>query len=136
MTKPQQQAPAIGKTKLVMAEETIYPFYNVNGSVQAQNFSDKEGNPEGGYVIGVGMDIHWQSGPRAIDGSTELKSPNGAFVEDVIYAALQRLQYFQDSKYRCRENAIAISKLEEALAALKNRQLERTLRDVEGKHEV
>ena len=134
--KPQQQAPATGQGKLVIAEETIYPFYNVNPSVQAQNFSDNEGNPEGGYCIGVGMDIHWQSGPRAIPGSDELKPPNGAFVEDAIYAAIQRLQYFQDSKYRCRENAIAITKLEEALATLKNRQLERSLRKVEGKHEV
>lgn len=141
MSKIIQQTKLISKEPgsgfpIKTAKESIYVHYNVNPEVQSQNWVDADGNPEGGYVIGVGMDIHYQRGPRATENGEELAPANGAFVEDVIYAALQRLQFFQDSKYSCRENAIAITKLEEALDALKRRQLARTLRDVEGKYEV
>lgn len=123
--------------------------YNVHPLIQAKNNKDAEGSPSGGSVLLTlvgeagtypGLVINWQDGPRGQatnpDGSPTLEDPNGAFVEDVIWAALQRLEYFQDSKYRCRENALAITKLEEALFILKDRQLSRSWRGVEGKHEV
>lgn len=124
--------------------------YNINPAIEAVNRLDDNENPTGGkvsLVIGAPDEdkrhvvmIHWQDGPRGMgenpDGSPALADPNGAFVEDVLWAALQRLEFFQDSKYRCRENAIAITKIEEALFALKDRQLSRSYRGVEGKHEV
>jgi hypothetical protein len=119
--------------------------YNINPAIEADNRLDENENPTGGhvtlYVNNNGDDeypavwIIWQSETNA-DGSPKLKDPNGAFVEDVLWAALQRLEFFNESKYRDRANSIAITKIEEALQALKNRQLERSHRNVEGKHEV
>lgn len=118
--------------------------YNVNPNLVAFNSTDEDGNPTGGEVVlpvsvddpnTLLMSIQWQNGPRGqADGS--LANPNGAFVEDVIWAALQRLEYFNDSKYRDRANSLAITHLEQALQALKNRQLERSYRGVEGKHQI
>lgn len=119
--------------------------YNINPLIEAVNSFDSEGNPTGGEVYlkvtkngdteHPAMVINWQDGPRGnADGS--LSDPNGAFVEDAIWAAIQRLEFFNESKYRCRENSLAITKLEEALFILKDRQLSRSARNVEGKHEA
>lgn len=121
-------------------------YYNINPTLKAVNGVDENGNPSGGYVRlykenamsedDIMLEIHWQDGPRGQEGTDELLPPNGAFVEDVLWAALQRLEFFNESKYRCRENSLAITKIEEALFILKDRQLSRTERGVEGKHEV
>lgn len=121
--------------------------YNINPALKATNELDADGNPTGGGVnLRIGetrnpLRVQWQSEPRGTgetnaDGTPKLKEPNGAFVEDVLWAALQRLEFFNESKYRDRANSLAITKIEEALQALKNRQLERSYRNVEGKHEV
>lgn len=100
----------------------------------ADNFTDENGNPKGGYVKAIGIDIEWQNGPLGRD--EKRIGPNGAFVETVIQAALQRLEYYQKSKFNCRENALAITKLEEALHWLQSRTAKREQRKVEGTHEV
>lgn len=120
--------------------------YNINPLIEATNSFDSDGNPTGGEVYlkvtkngdteHPAIVINWQDGPRGQGEGKPLAEPNGAFVEDVLWAALQRLEFFQDSKYRCRENSLAITKLEEALFILKDRQLSRSERNVEGKHEV
>lgn len=110
--------------------------YNINPAAKATNNTDVNGNPSGGGVLSIGLEIHWQDGPRGQEGTDELLPPNGAFVEDVLWAALQRLEFFQESKYRDRGNALAITHIEGALQALKDRQLERSYRKVKGKHEV
>lgn len=119
--------------------------YNVNPNIQGGNRTSND-NPSGGnvtlHVTKSGDEefpaliVNWQDGPRGTVGDGTLEDPNGAFVEDVLWVALQRLEFFQDSKYRCRENAIAITKIEEALFIMKDRQLSRSERGVEGKHEV
>lgn len=100
---------------------------------EAHNLDD-DGNPAGGYASGTGFSISWQNGPLAVDG--ERKEPNGAFVEGIIAAALGRLQAYQASKFACRENALAITKLEEALHWLDHRTAAREARGVEGTHTV
>ena len=124
--------------------------YNINPLIEAVNSFDSDGNPTGGEVYlkvtkngdteHPALVVSWQDGPRGNgtnpDGSVTLADPNGVFVEDVIWAAIQRLEFFNESKYRCRENSLAITKLEEALFILKDRQLSRSERNVEGKHEV
>ena len=97
-----------------------------------QNNNDADGNPGGGSFSGVGIKIEWQNGPLGRDG--ERKEPNGAFVETVINAAKQRIEYYQESKFKCRENAMAITKLDEALLWLNKRTLDRENRKVEGTH--
>lgn len=114
----------------------FYSHYNVNPKIVSANSLDDNENPTGGSVKGVGLEIQWQDGPRGQEGTDELLPPNGAFVEDVLYAALQRLEFFNNSKFRCRENSLAITHIESALQVLKHRQVERSYRNVEGKHEV
>lgn len=101
---------------------------------EAQNHLDITGNPAGGYVEGVGMRIQWQDGPLSVNG--ERLEPTGAFVEDVIAAVIQRIQHYQGSRFKCRENALAITKLEEANLWLQKRTADREARGVEGTHEV
>ena len=97
------------------------------------NNTDVDKNPTGGCVVGTGLNIAWQDGPLGREPYRAL--PNGAFVETVISAVIQRLQFYQDSKYSCRENAIAITKLEEANLWLNKRTVDRENRQVEGTHE-
>ena len=96
------------------------------------NHLDANGRPAGGTVRGVGLSIDWQNGPLGRDG--ERIPPNGAFVETVIYAALQRIEHYQSGQFKCRENALAVTKLEEALHWLNARTTRREVAKVEGTH--
>jgi hypothetical protein len=93
---------------------------------------DEQGRPAGGITDGRGFTITWQDGPLAADGVR--REPNGAFVEDVIAAALGRIKFYQASPFTCRENALVITKLEEALHWLDHRTKAREARGVEGTH--
>lgn len=96
--------------------------------------TDENDNPTGGHSSGVGIQIRWQDGP--LGRGSERKEPNGAFVEGVIQAAIGRLEFFQASKFRSRENAIALTHLETALLWLGKRTADREARGVEGEHKV
>jgi len=61
---------------------------------------------------------------------------NGVMNEDLLAMVIVRLQHFQDTEYACKENAMAITKLEEALLWLRKRTMGREQRGVEGTHEV
>lgn len=108
----------------------------MNQTIKSSHFNDANGNPAGGTTEGRGISITWQNGPlgRSEDGSRI--EPNGAFVEGVINAALDRLNYYQASKFNCRENALAITKLEEALHWCGHRTAKREAQKVEGTHAV
>lgn len=95
---------------------------------------DDKGNPTGGYVKGVGLQIDWQKGP--LGRGPDRVGPNGAFVETVLAACVSRLKFYQDSGFACRENALAITKVEEALLWLDKRTRDREERKVEGTHEA
>jgi hypothetical protein len=62
--------------------------------------------------------------------------PNGAFVEDVLDIVADRIRFYQASKFACRTNALALTKIEEALHWLDSRTKDREARGVEGVHEV
>lgn len=61
---------------------------------------------------------------------------NGVNNEDLLLMVLARLQAFQGTDFNCRENACAITKIEEALMWLRKRTTEREMRNVEGTHTV
>ena len=96
------------------------------------NDVDKNGNPAGGFAGGVGFSIEWQRGPLSVDGVR--KEPNGAFVETIIAAAKQRIEFYQDSKFSCVENEKALMYLDLALNELDARTRRRTEAGVEGTH--
>jgi hypothetical protein len=74
--------------------------------------------------------IHFQEGPIKEAGV------NGLMNEDLIAMVICRLEHFNQSEFRCRENSMAITKLEEALLWLRKRTMGREERGVEGTHEV
>lgn len=96
------------------------------------NTNDENGNPAGGSVKAVGLQIDWQNGP--LGRGDQRIDPNGAFVETVIAAAAQRIEYYQDSRFACIENEMALQHLNVALGILNFRTTQRERRQVEGTH--
>ncbi len=74
--------------------------------------------------------VKFQKGPIKENGV------NGCCNEDLIAMVIDRLQSFQESPYKCRENALAITKLEEALQWLNWRTRGREKRGIEGTHVI
>lgn len=75
-------------------------------------------------------EINFQEGPIKECGV------NGVCNEDLIAMVITRLEHFQESEFACRENALAITKLEEALLWLRKRTMGREQRGVEGTHTI
>lgn len=65
------------------------------------------------------------------DGSYE----NGTTLEEMLRVTIERLQDL-NARFSCRENSIAITKMQEALMWLNKRTEDRVARGVEGKHEA
>lgn len=76
------------------------------------------------------VSVDFQCGPIKESGV------NGCCNEDLIAMVIERLNGFQNSEFKCRENAVAITKLEEGLMWLRKRTTDREIRNVEGTHEV
>jgi hypothetical protein len=74
--------------------------------------------------------VDFQCGPIKENGV------NGCCNEDLLVMVLERLEGFQNSEFKCRENALAITKLEEALLWLRKRTIGRENKGIEGTHEV
>lgn len=83
-------------------------------------------HPEGRPIQSCAF-IDFQNGP--------IKTPadmNGLTNEALIAVLIDRMRGFQSGQFACRENAIALTKLEEALMWLQKRTLDRMKRGVEG----
>lgn len=106
-----------------------------SNEVLCRNYTDGN-NPSGGYAHGPGMCIAWQDGPRGKDIHGNLAPANGAFVEDALVAAYQRLAFFQDSQYAHPANAEAMDHINAAINALHARAIERASRGVLGQNAV
>lgn len=74
--------------------------------------------------------ISFQNGPIAESGV------NGLTQEVLLAIVIDRLQSFQEGALRCRENAIALTKCEEALLWLGKRTRDRMARGVEGTRQI
>ena len=81
--------------------------------------------PEG-HPSAIFAEISFQKGPVAEAGK------NGIFMEDLLGICRHRLQCFQAGDFACRENALALTKIEEALHWLNHRTADRQRRKVEG----
>lgn len=79
-----------------------------------------------GSGTGLTTQIQFQKGPIQEVGA------NGITNEALIAIVLDRLRGFQRGAYACRENAIAITKLEEAQLWQAKRTFDRAARGVEG----
>ena len=61
---------------------------------------------------------------------------NGTSNEALLAIVIDRLRGFQSGDYRCRENALALTKLEESLMWLQKRTRDRINREIEGTHQL
>ena len=61
---------------------------------------------------------------------------DGVTNEEVLRVLIHRLNKLNSGAFRCRENSVAITKLEEALMWLNKRTEDRVARKVEGTHQV
>lgn len=87
--------------------------------IRNEFITNEEGNPSGGTSDSVGISIQWQNGPLAV--TENGLEQNGAIVEDLILIAIDRINFYNNSKFRCRENSLAVTKLEEAVQWLHSR---------------
>ena len=78
----------------------------------------------------VHLMVNFQKGPIQEVGV------NGVSGEALIAIAIDRLRSFQTGPYRCRENACALTHLEEGLMWLQKRTRDRLARGVEGTHQA
>jgi len=87
----------------------------------AVRWTDRSGDPGG-------LDVRFQDGPIAEAGV------NGITQEVLLAIVADRLRGFQAGGFACRENALALTKVEEALMWLHRRTRDRMQRGVEGTH--
>lgn len=76
------------------------------------------------------IDIRFQLGPIKEVGV------NGTQIERVLCILRERLEGFQKGQFRCRTNALAITKIEEAIMWLEERTRQRISQGVEGKNQA
>ena len=99
---------------------------------KSEHWLDANGAPEGGTSFGNGFAIGWQHGP--LGRGPERKDPNGAFVEDVLAAVINRIEFYQAGRFASHYNARALDHLRAAAAELDARTKDREARAVEGTH--
>ena len=99
------------------------------------NFDDQNCAPAGGWAIMTGMKISWQNGPLGRPKDAGYPRLNGAFIEGVLRACVSRLQYYQNSTFRCEENQEAINHIVSALDVLESRRNRRVEANTYGTHE-
>ena len=66
------------------------------------------------------------------NGGLKEVGPNGITDQALLAITLDRMRGFNDGPYRCRENSIIITKLEEAMMWMEKRSNDRSRRSVEG----
>lgn len=107
---------------------------NASIRIEADEPDAENGNASHHYSLtypgSIGQEVRFQHGPIAEVGH------NGVTNEALLALVIDRLRGFQSSKYSCRENAIALTKLEEALHWLHARTRAREARGVEGTNKV
>ena len=75
------------------------------------------------------VQITWQ------DGTIREVGRNGVQVAEALEVVLNQLKGYQD-QFPCKENAMSITKIEEAILWQEKRTSDRIKRGVEGKHEI
>jgi hypothetical protein len=101
---------------------------------QSDHWLDADGNPAGGMSCGRGYAISWQNGPLGC--GDDRREPNGAFVESVLTAVIMRMEFYQQSKFACGENAAALSFMRDALRQMERRTARREKAGTEGRTNV
>ena len=126
--------PANDRLKITVEAEPAHgntcPLYMIRGF-------DTTTNPSDPFTLRHGGPAHhatilFQNGPIAEGGV----GVNGVTHEALLAILAHRLRGFQAGPYACRENALALTKIEEAQHWLQHRTRARMARGVEGTHAV
>ena len=126
-----------------MRELTSHKVNGLNESLRI-DVLDAPGQGGASYVYGivsteprsadvppaVMLPIRFQNGPIQEVGV------NGISQEALLAIVEHRLQCFQSGPYACRENAVALTKIQEAMMWLQKRTRDRLNRGVEGTSQV
>ena len=107
----------IGTSEFTEVFATDEPEFNANHQYSISTVKEPS------FIVAK---VSFQRGP------IKENSANGCHHEDLIAIVLDRLYSFQASDYKCRENALAITKFEEGLMWLRKRTDDRKVRGVEG----
>ena len=113
----------IGTNNYTEIYATDEPAFNANHKYEVRNVLSQ------GTTISeddVYAKVSFQKGPIKENGV------NGCHNEDLIAIVIDRLYSLNQGDFKCRENSIAITKLEEAMMWLNKRTLDRRSRGVEG----
>lgn len=102
-------------------------LYEIRGFDTSSNESDPYTERYGGPATHT--TLLFQNGP------IPEKGVNGVTQEVLLAIVINRLESFQAGAYSCRENALALTKLQEAQHWLQHRTRARMDRGVEGTHE-
>jgi hypothetical protein len=94
----------------VTLEKNVYELKDFNAGVPSQQICFYRLNPDG-------------------------TSENGTTLEEMLNVSIERLNQL-NRRFPCRENSVAITKMEEALMWLDKRTKDRKLRGVEGTHQI
>lgn len=113
--------------------------------IKIRNSLDGNGKPAGGSAhVNLEIDsghnsltfqscvvnVEFQDGPIL-----EAKGRNGAFVEDLLYIAKTRIEFYNRAGFACDENHLAINAIDAAMAALQSRTQRRIAAGTEGTHQ-
>ena len=103
----------------------LYVVYKAGSAALEDNNSSLRGNPED-----LLLTLQMQCGPRK-----EKDSLHGVIDTDLLEIVRDRLKAFQDGPFASRENACALTHIEEALMWMNRRVEDRIERNVLGKNQ-
>lgn len=95
-----------------------------------KNWTTEDGLHSGGVSTGIGYTISWQRGALDVEGR------NGAFLIEVLQSCLHQIDYFQNSKFACKENLNAAAYIGKAIEELQSRANRRKDEGTLGTHKV
>jgi hypothetical protein len=118
----------------------IYDHHDGHGLNESLNIEASNSHePSGAYHDYTGtfdgdplkmvVSVYFQKGPRNEPGSRA-----GCLEAALLAIVAHRMRCFQEGEYKCRENALVLTKIEEALHWLKHRADDRKNRGVLGTH--
>ncbi len=109
------------------------------------NRSLEDGTPDGGSAVcfvpcGTNklevLRLNWQQG-ALVDAATKQERPqNGIFLATLVRVVVDRLEYYQSTKFACSENATALDYFRKGLELLEKRADRRSKEGTLGTHDA
>lgn len=119
---------------------TDHKVNGLNDAIQIIASGETKGGAPAHYDIKLALDAHGSTMDlvELIFQNKPIQGPedfNGITNEALLAVILDRMRSWQEGEFKCRENAIAITHLEEALMWMQKRTRDRMARGVEGTYQ-